>query len=54
MSAENVVEQIVDELDKTVLLSAAWDCMSESKKEQFKRKLEHIIKNVCPEWVLPY
>lgn len=54
MSAEKVVEEIVNELDKTVLLSAAWDCMSEGKKEQFRRKLEHIItkkpdnKNICP------
>jgi len=43
MPTEQVVNKIIDELDKSVLLSAAWDCMSEHGKDKFKRHLKRII-----------
>lgn len=37
------VEQIITEIDDIVLLSSAWDCMTEAAKARFKKRLELIL-----------
>ena len=41
--AKNVVEQIMRELDKTFLLGAALDCMSDDDIKVFEKKIEKIV-----------
>ena len=40
---KNAVAKIIQEIDKSVLLGAAYDCMSETGKLSFQTKLEKII-----------
>ena len=44
-SAQRTVDLIIEELDKSVLLSAAYDCMSDGGKEKLKAKLKKIIED---------
>lgn len=44
-TATDTVDLIIAELDKSVLLSAAYDCMSEAGKEKLKQKLLKIIED---------
>jgi len=37
------VEKIVEEIDKSTMLGAAWDCLSDIAKDRFKKKLQAII-----------
>jgi hypothetical protein len=39
-----LVNNILEEIDKSMLLGAALDCMTESGVEKFKQKLEKLIK----------
>ena len=41
------VEKIVEELDKSTMLGAAWDCLSDVAKERFRKKLQDIIDDAC-------
>ena len=41
------VEKIVEEIDKSNLLGAAWDCLSDAAKERFRKKLQDIINDAC-------
>lgn len=40
---KTTVEKIVEEIDKSTMLGAAWDCLSDVAKERFKKKLQSII-----------
>lgn len=44
--AELAVELIIREIDRSTLLGAAFDCVSEAGKERFKNKLIKIILEV--------
>lgn len=37
------VEQIIEAIDSSTLLGAAWDCLSDAAKDRFKKKLLDII-----------
>jgi hypothetical protein len=41
--AKNVVDKILAEMDKTILLGAALDCMSDSEKIALEKKIENLI-----------
>lgn len=47
MKTETKVEKVVEAIDKSSLLGAAWDCLSDTAKERFKKKLEAIINDEC-------
>ena len=49
MSPESTAERVIEELDKVVLLSAAWDCISERGKEKFKHSLIKLFSKPCGE-----
>lgn len=40
-----VVDKIIDEIDKSTLMGAAYDCISDNGKIKFQNKLEKIIKD---------
>jgi hypothetical protein len=42
-TVKNAVERIIEMMDKSVLLGAAYDCMLDSGKASFQKKLEQII-----------
>lgn len=39
----NKIEKIIEEIDKSTLLGAAWDCLSEAAKTKFKAKIQKIL-----------
>lgn len=41
---ETTVNKILKAIDKTLLMGAAFDCMSDDSKEKFRHKLEKIIR----------
>jgi len=41
--ATKASEQIIEEMDNLTLLGAAFDCMSDSGKAKFQKKVEKII-----------
>ena len=41
---KNIMIKIINEIDKSMLLGAAYDCISEEGKIKFQNKLELIIK----------
>lgn len=41
--AEIVVDKIVYEIDQSTLLGAAYDCMTESEKYSFRKKLKNLL-----------
>lgn len=43
MSTEEQVEKIVEAIDSSTMLGAAWDCLSEAAKGRFKAKLKKIL-----------
>ena len=43
MNPEKTVNRILEEIDKSMLLGAAFDCMTENGKEKFKTKIKKII-----------
>jgi hypothetical protein len=45
--AKQATEKIIEELDKTVLLGAAYDCMSDAGKAKLCKKIEKIIEEEC-------
>lgn len=42
--AREATQEIVQEIDKSLLLGAAYDCMSEPGKLSFQNKVEAILK----------
>lgn len=40
---KTTVEKIIEEIDNSTMLGAAWDCLSDAAKERFKKKLQSII-----------
>lgn len=42
--AKQIAEEILTEIDKSLLLGAALDCMSDKGKASFQTKIEKIIK----------
>ena len=47
--AQEAVEKIIEEIDKSTLLGAAFDCISESGKAKFRVKLEAIVTTTIAE-----
>ena len=45
MNSEKTVNKILEEIDKSMLLGAAFDCMTESGKEKFKAKITKIVED---------
>jgi hypothetical protein len=45
--AKNLVSKIVEEMDKELLLGAAYDCMTPQEKVKFEKKLEKIVEQAC-------
>jgi hypothetical protein len=45
MNSEKTVNRILEEIDKSMLLGAAFDCMTESGKEKFKSKIKKIVED---------
>lgn len=37
------LEKIIEAIDSSSLLGAAWDCLSDTAKERFKKKLQKIL-----------
>jgi len=50
MEEENIkeaVEKIIEELNNSTLLGAAYDCMSDNGKDKFQKKIESILKDAA-------
>jgi hypothetical protein len=45
MNNKEKVQKIIDEIDKSTLLGAAYDCISEQGKIRFQDKIEKILEN---------
>lgn len=43
MSTEEQTDKIVEAIDSSTMLGAAWDCLSEAAKARFKDKLKKIL-----------
>lgn len=43
MTVEVLVERIVEQLDRNLMLGAAWDCLTETQQGRFKQQLTKII-----------
>ena len=43
---ESIVEKVIEEIDKSMLLGAAYDCMSEDGKSRFREKLTKAIRGI--------
>ena len=39
----NVVDKIIQEMDKTLVLGAAWDCLNDAQQKRFKDKLTKLL-----------
>ena len=48
-NVEQIVQDIIAEIDKSTLLGAAYDCISEAGKIKFQNKIEQIIMNQLKE-----
>jgi hypothetical protein len=44
---EPYVEKVVEAIDSSSLLGAAWDCLSDGAKERFKKKIQKILDDAC-------
>lgn len=47
MTTEIHVEKVVEAIDNSNLLGAAWDCLSDAAKDRFKKKIQAIIDDAC-------
>ena len=45
MNNKEKVQAIIDEIDRSTLLGAAYDCISEQGKIRFQDKIENILEN---------
>lgn len=41
--AEKIADAVIDEIDKSTMLGAGFDCMSQKAQTQFKQKLVDIV-----------
>ena len=46
-NAKEAAEKIIEEIDKSTLLGAAYDCMSDNGKTKFQKKIESILKDAA-------
>jgi hypothetical protein len=42
-TTEEKIDQIVEAIDESTMLGAAWDCLSDTAKGRFKKKLALIL-----------
>lgn len=42
-TTEEKIDQIVEAIDESTMLGAAWDCLSDTAKGRFKKKLQKIL-----------